>query len=387
MTDPEAPLSKRGRLYLLHRTDRGGSRGGVAAGGEDGSRRERWRTVAADSGELRPVQAAGRVCCSTVLRRGLQSLLALAALAILAGCGGASKGGTPVSLILDFTPNAVHAGIYSAVAHHYDRAAGVAIHVEVPSNSTDSVELLLGGRADFAVLDIHDLAIARAQGRDIVGVMALEQHPLAAVIAQPSIGGPRALAGRLVGVSGLPSDIAVLRSVVSGAGGNPAKVDRITIGFDAVPALLSGRVAAATAFWNVEGVELARQRFGMHAFRVDDYGAPAYPELVLCVARATLVHRPSLVRSVVGALTRGYRLMIEHPQASLQDLLSRTQGLDPALLRAEVRAIEPALAPADGRFGELDPTRLAAWSRWEARFGIVSSPPDVHAAFDGRFLP
>src|SRR5258705_81025 len=70
---------------------------------------------------------------------------------------------------------------------------------------------------------------------------------------------PRDLEGRTVGVTGLPSDDAVLDSVVSADGGDPSQVQRVTIGFNAVAALAAGRVDAATAFWNAEGVTLQRQ--------------------------------------------------------------------------------------------------------------------------------
>ena len=164
----------------------------------------------------------------------------------------------------------------------YDRDAGVALHVIVPSESTDAIKLLLDGRTDFAILDIHDLAIARERGQDIVGIMAIVERPLASVIAQPQYGSPRQLDHQLVGVTGDPSDLAVLRSIVAGAGGHPSTVRTITIGYDAVADLLARRVAAATAFWNDEGVTLAHERPGFHVFRVENYGAPAYPELVLC---------------------------------------------------------------------------------------------------------
>ncbi|MCA1656265.1 MAG: ABC transporter substrate-binding protein, partial [Actinobacteria bacterium] len=142
------------------------------------------------------------------MRRGLTAVLGAIA---LAACGGGSDGPPRATLVLDFTPNAVHAGIYSAVARGFDRAAGVRLEVREPSSSTDSVKLLLSGRADFAVLDIHDLAIAREAGRPVVGVLPLVQRPLAAVLAAPGIRAPRDLAGKSAGVTGLPSDVAVLR--------------------------------------------------------------------------------------------------------------------------------------------------------------------------------
>ncbi len=51
---------------------------------------------------------------------------------------------------------------------------------------------------------------------------------------------------------------------------------------------------------------LTRRRPGFRVFRVDAYGAPAYPELVLCTTRSELKRDPRLARSVVEALVRGY---------------------------------------------------------------------------------
>lgn len=316
-----------------------------------------------------------------------RSLVALLAAALLAGCG--SSGGAPhirnASLVLDFTPNAVHAGIYSALAHHYDRIAGIHLSVIAPQASTDSIALLESRRVDFAILDLHDLAIARERGAKLIAIMAIVQRPLAAVIAARSISSPRQLEGRTVGITGVPSDTAVLRSVVAGAGGNPDAVRTITIGFNAVPALLAGRVAAATAFWNDEGVTVSLRRPGFHVFRVDDYGAPRYPELVVC-ATSRLVHEdPGLASSVVRALVYGYDFTLTNPQRSAADLEAFAAGLDPKLVAAQLNALLPAFSGRDGKVGELDTGTLSAWASWEARFRIVSRPPDIGRMFDPSF--
>jgi NitT/TauT family transport system substrate-binding protein/putative hydroxymethylpyrimidine transport system substrate-binding protein len=255
-----------------------------------------------------------------------------------------------------------------------------------PTASTDSVKLLQTGRADFAILDIHDLALARQRGADIVGIMAVVERPLASVIAAPSIHIPRGLQGRPVGVSGLPSDTAVLRSVVAGAGGDPRRMRTVTIGFNAVASLLSGRVAAATAFWNDEGVTLKRRRPGFHVFRVDAYGAPAYPELVLCARGSELRSDPSLARGVVRALVRGYGVALTDPEGAAANLESRVPGLDPKLVAAEMDALQPALVAPDGNFGELNLGALRSWARWEKRFGIVKRLPDVSRMFNPSFV-
>jgi ABC-type nitrate/sulfonate/bicarbonate transport system substrate-binding protein len=292
------------------------------------------------------------------------------------------KGAT---LILDFTPNAVHTGIYAALAQHYDRDEGVDLHVTAPTASTDSIKLLEAGRVNFAILDIHDLALARQQHQDIVGVMAIVERPLAAVIAAPGIASPKDLQHKTVGVTGAPSDTAVLDSEISGSGGDRTKVKTITIGFNAVADLLAGKVAGATAFWNDEGVTIRAQRPGFRIFRVDDYGAPSYPELVLCVTRSTLQRDPALIREVVAALVRGYDFTLSQPAKAAQDLVRSATGLDPKLVATQLKALLPAFRSATGHVGVLDLPTLRTWARWEAHFGIVSRPPDVAAAFDPSF--
>src|SRR6188474_1678671 len=198
----------------------------------------------------------------------MSRVVALLAAALLlagaAGCGGSgAEPGAPqgATLVLDFVPNAVHAGIYAAEEEGFYRDAGIDLSIRQPGESSDAPKLLAADRVEFAILDIHDLGIARERGLDLVGTMPLVQRPLAAVIARAGDGvsRPRDLQGHTVGVTGLPSDEAVVDSEVSADGGDPNAVKRVTIGFNAVSALAAGKVDAATGFWNAEGVALRRQ--------------------------------------------------------------------------------------------------------------------------------
>jgi putative hydroxymethylpyrimidine transport system substrate-binding protein len=308
---------------------------------------------------------------------------ALVALA-LAGCGGGgAEPGAPhgATLLLDFQPNAVHSGIYAAQARGLYRRAGVELKIQQPGASTDAPKLLAAHRVEFAILDIHDLGIAREKGLDVVGVMPIVQRPLAAVIARADgpVHRPRDLDGRTAGVTGLPSDDAVLDSVVSGDSGDPSRVHRVTIGFNAITDLAARKVDAATGFWNAEAVELRRRGVPVRVFKVDRYGAPPYPELVLCTTAKLAAADPGLVSAVRRATEAGYRLTLAHPDAALGDLLAGAQGLDPATERAELHLLLPAFRPV----GALRPAVLRAWAAWDLRHGILERPLDVGSAFRG----
>lgn len=320
-------------------------------------------------------------------RRGalLVAILSAAALSACAATGGGSSPDADARLMLDFQPNAVHSGIYVATSRGYDEALGVNLNVEVPGDGTDAIGLLLSNRIQFAVLDIHDLALAREKGRNLVAVMALVQRPLAAVLAAPSVRSPRALTGARVGVTGLPSDDAVLDSIFTGAGGDPAKVKRTTIGFNAVGALLSGKVDAATAFWNVEGVALKQKRPRIQEFRVDDFGAPRYPELVLAARPETIQDTPELVQAAVTALRRGYREVMLGPEEAVGVMVDRVDGLKRKTVQAELDAVLPAFVAGGLAFGRFDLPSLEKWSAWEQRFGITKKQPDVTRMFNPSF--
>jgi putative hydroxymethylpyrimidine transport system substrate-binding protein len=294
----------------------------------------------------------------------------LVVLALFAGCGGddGSGGAEPGTIALDFQPNAVHAGIYASD-----------LRIRVPAASTDSLKLLAAGRADMSVVDIHDLGLARQAGSDIVGVGALVQRPLAAVIARTDgdVRRPRDLEGRRVGVTGLPSDEAVLRAVVEHDGGDYDRVRKITIGFSAVPSLIAGRVDAVVSFWNAEGVALRERGVQTREFRVDDYGAPRYPELVLAVKRETLEEHGGLVGEMLGQIAEGTENALRNRDATIAEI-AKASGGDVPLTRAQLAAVAPALEPPV----RLDRRALEGWARFDTRFGILRREPDVDSAFD-----
>ena len=139
----------------------------------------------------------------------LASVAAL--LVVLAGCGEkAEPTGTaparqePFTVMLDYFPNADHAGIYAAKAAGLYEQAGLDVKIQPPPDPSAPLKLLRAGRADVAISYEPELLLARDQGADnLVSVGALVQAPLTSVIALPGSGvrdgeGPRRQARRHV---------------------------------------------------------------------------------------------------------------------------------------------------------------------------------------------
>jgi NitT/TauT family transport system substrate-binding protein/putative hydroxymethylpyrimidine transport system substrate-binding protein len=313
-------------------------------------------------------------------------IVALALISVVAGgCGG--DGGDAerpptVVLSLDFIPNAVHAPIYMAVREGHDREQGIRLQIRKPAGGPDALKLVTAGRVDLGVLDIHDLAIARQQGADLVAIGALVGRPLAALIAQPGIERPRDLEGRTVGVSGLPSDPAFLRAILEHDGADYARVRQVTIGFSAVSRLLSGRVDAVPAFWNAEGVALRRRGLAVREFRVDDYGAPPYPEVVLITSRRTLEERRDRLQRALAAIELGLRDTLDDRDAAAREIARAAETRDLDLIGAQLDAVAPVFA----RGLRLDAAVIERWADFDARIGIVDRRPDVSRAFDDSLL-
>src|SRR3954463_16142480 len=258
---------------------------------------------------------------------------------VLAACGSSPPASAPrarpATIALDFTPNAVHAPLYMA---------GDALQIRRPGSGPDSLKLVSTGKVDLGVLDIHDLAIAREQGVDLVAVGVLVGKPLAALIAQPGIRRPRDLEGKTVGVSGLPSDPAFLKAIVEDDGGDYAKVKQVTIGFNAVSRLLTKRVDAGPGFWNAQGGVLKARGLDVNEFRVEDYGAPPYPEVVLVTARKTLEAKPESIAAALKAIRGGVAETREDPDAAVTKIAKAAETDDTALVRRQLDAVLPLFA-------------------------------------------
>ena len=307
----------------------------------------------------------------------------------LAGCGSSAPGPVHATLVLDFVPNAVHAGIYRALAAGYYRRAGIDLQVIPPSTTSTTLELIDAGKAQFGLADGIDVAEQIAMGRDAKAIMAIVQRPLGAPIALASehLGSAADLVGKTVGITGVPSDRAALDTVVAHAGGNPAKVKLVTVGFDGVAYLEAGKIAAFTGYWPDDGVSLQVTGHPITVFKLDSGGGPAYPGLVAFTTRSLIARDPSLVRAFVRATVHGYEDTLRDPRRSLAELLAANPSIEPKLARASLAAYLPIFDAGGVPDGTLVASRIAALSSWLVANRLTARPVGVARFGTNAFLP
>ena len=326
--------------------------------------------------------------------RGPRFILALSAVAIVAvlvgvivagsgGAGGGGKGSDQVELMLDFFPNADHAGIYAAQEGGAFRSRDLDVAIRSPSDPSAPLKLVAAGKVDFAISYEPEVLRARDKGAGVVAVAALVRVPLTSIISLPRAGieKPSDLRGKTVGTAGIDYQSAYLKAIAPGA-------RERNVGFDFGPALIAGKVDATLgAFWNYEGVQLRQKGRDPQIIRIEEAGVPTYDELVVIASDETVRERPDVVRRFLGGLADGTRELARDPEQGIDPLLEANPDLEPKLQRAVVRATLPYFLPEPGRpYGFMEPREWVRFARFMHDNELLSSP-STNGAYTNLLLP
>lgn len=326
-------------------------------------------------------------------------LLAVLALTV-AACGGreepesaTAEGTEKLDLVLDYYPNADHAGIYAAIGTGAFGDVKLDVAPQVPNDPAAPLRLLEAGRADVAISYEPEVLLARDKGAKIVSFGALVQKPLTSVM---SLGGKDAirtaedLRGKKIGTAGIPYQDAYLKAILEKAGLAESDVTKVDVGFNLTPAMVSDRVDATLgAFWNVEGVELERRDEKPVILKVDELGVPTYNELVLVATEEFAKDNGDLLRRFMQGLARGHEALRADPESGIKPLLEANKDLGRAATEASVKATLPVFFPADQDqpFGWMEENEWLAYGRWMFDNGLLKRQEDPRKALSTEFLP
>lgn len=341
------------------------------------------------------------VCCRW--GRRLFPLLLAVLFGLPAGCRGSAsvRNATEVTLaearvrdvvlVLDWTPNTNHTGIYVALERGYYREEGIGLTIEQPPE--DGAEALVAaGRADFGVSFQDYLAPALAARRPlpIRAIAALVNHNSSGIVSLAAAGieSPAALEGRRYATWDLPVERAMMENVIRLDGGDPTKLKWIPTTVSDIITSLETLVDAVWIFraWDGIALDLAGIEYNWFAFAdinpVFDYYTP-----VLITNEDLLGEEPEVVRAFLRATRRGYEDAIREPGEAAAILLGHAPELDPELVRASQAWLADQYLADAPRWGWIDPGRWDAFYAWLAAEGLIGRELPPGTGFTNDCLP
>lgn len=297
----------------------------------------------------------------------------------------------PVTLALDWYPNANHAGIFMALDRNFFADAGLDVTITVPSDPTTVLQTVGAGRDTFGISYQSEVLFAREQDVPVVSVAALVQHPLNSLMVLDSsdIQSPADLAGKSIAVSGLAADEAFLYTILDNVGLSLDDVEIINVGYDLLPAVLSERADAVIGvYWTHETILAEREGSPVRYFRVEEWGVPDYYELVLVSGESTIAEQPEVITAMLSALQLGYDAAIADPTAAIDILIAESPDLR-ADVEIEGLDLLIPLWTENGAipFGLQTDERWTSFGDWLKAQELLGTDVNVDAAWTADLVP
>ena len=169
-------------------------------------------------------------------KRWMITMTAILALS-LAGCGSKTNPSpaedtdlTKITFVLDWTPNTNHTGLYVAAQKGYFKDVGLEVEIVQPPEGGAEV-LVASGKAQFGVSfqDTMAPSLAGENALPIQAVAAILQHNTSGIISRKGEGMdvPKGLEGKRYATWESPIELASLKNLVEGDGGDFSKVELI----------------------------------------------------------------------------------------------------------------------------------------------------------------
>jgi ABC-type nitrate/sulfonate/bicarbonate transport system substrate-binding protein len=328
-------------------------------------------------------------------------LAAVAALVLLAGtlaaCGDdgsatGKDGERTLTLVLDWTPNTNHSGIYLADEKGWYRDAGIELKIVQPGEN-GSLSLLPGGKAQIAIAPQESIVPARAEGLPIVAVAAVIQHNTSSLLslADDGITRPAELEGKKYGGYGGVLEGALIDKLVECDGGDPGKVDRVDIGN------VDFRVGLEKDFydsvWIYDGWDKIRLAeidelavdtipFVDHTDCIPDWYTP-----MIATTEQFIAKDRDVLKTFMDVTARGYREAMTDPSGAGDALMAAAPELDADLVQRSADYLSTRYADDPDAWGHQEEEVWTGFVDFLVEAGLIEEAIDVEPAFTNEFLP
>jgi len=231
---------------------------------------------------------------------------------------------TPFTVILDWTPNTNHTGMYVALAKGWYKDEGLDVKILPYASGTAPDVLVTSGKADVGVSSAEGVVSSAAAGNPVVSIAAIVQHNTSGFMALSDSGIKTAkdLDNKIYGGYGSPIEKAILHKIITTDGGK-GEYKNVNLDVAAMQALTNKQIDFFWVFEGWEVIQAKKQGLNVVYFPSINYGIADYYTPVLMTSPSAIKQKPEVLRKFMTATRKGYQYAIEHPKESA-DLLIAT---------------------------------------------------------------
>lgn len=241
---------------------------------------------------------------------------------------------TPVSLVLDWTPNTNHTGIYVAIENGFFEEQGLDVEILLPGE-VGAEQLISTGKADFGVSYQERVIMARSEGLPLMSLAAVIQHNTAGYMSpvDRDITKPKDFEGKVFGGIGVPIQEAMMSTVMNQNDADIDEVDVLNIGDSDFFTAIERDVDFMTVFYAWTGIEAEIRGIDMNMmYYIDVAEGLDFYTPVLATNEDMIETDPEKVEKFIAAATKGYEYAIENPSEAADILIAEEPDLDPELV-------------------------------------------------------
>ncbi|KGP90264.1 ABC transporter substrate-binding protein [Pontibacillus chungwhensis BH030062] len=303
--------------------------------------------------------------------------------------GEESESPQDVTLVLDWTPNTNHTGLYVAKEKGYFEEQGLNVEIIMPGEA-GADQLVASEKADFGISAQEALTKARVQDIPVVSIAAIIQHNTSG-FASPqdkNIDSPKDFEGKTYGGWGAPVEREVISSLMKQENADAEKVEIVNMGNTDFFTAVERDVDFAWIYYGWTGVEAELRGKDLNMIYLTDYSEKLdYYTPVLTTNQKHIDEDPELVKDFTKAVSQGYQYAIDEPKKSADILIDAVPDLDPELVKASQEWLSPKYQDDAEQWGIQEKATWQNYADWMYENGLLDQELKADEAFTNEFLP
>ncbi|MBQ8539951.1 MAG: ABC transporter substrate-binding protein [Clostridia bacterium] len=295
-------------------------------------------------------------------------LLAVMLVCPAAGCT-KDDGLDEITLVLDWTPNTNHAGLFVAESEGYFEDAGLKVNIIQPPEG-GAEALVASNKAQFGISFQDSMAPALSLDKplDIVAVAAICQHNLSGIIsrADKNIYTFSDLEGKSYATWGSPIEQSIIKHCMAQEGADFLQLNMIdSTVTDVLAALETDTVDTVWVYeyWDVIKAEIEGFDFSYMDFISADDMLDYYTPVIITSGKYASENEDA-VKRFLTAVKRGYELSAADPLIAAEALLNADETLDRELVTRSLNLLQNYFLDDNGDWGYIDADRWNGFYAW-----------------------